>query len=135
MTVGPMIVRTRDAPLGSPTHAWIKPAPIEATPAATATHQSLRERLFGHTWPPSPPGCQRWSSRWDRPTNHQPAACGRAEMPTLLWVLAAGVAMSLLAYNLASASTVLVGALDADALEPVRGAIQPGVTGVGILAR
>jgi hypothetical protein len=49
MTVGPMIVRTRDAPLGSPTHAWIKPAPIEATPAATATHPSLRERLFGHT--------------------------------------------------------------------------------------
>ena len=56
-------------------------------------------------------------------------------MPTLLWVLAAGVAMSLLAYNLASASTVLVGALDADALEPVRGAVEPGVTGVGILAR
>jgi hypothetical protein len=37
--------------------------------------------------------------------------------------------MSLLAYNLASASTVLVGALDADALEPVQGASNRGSPG------
>jgi hypothetical protein len=29
----------------------------------------------------------------------------------------------------------LAGALDADAFEPVRGAVEPGVTEVGILAR
>src|SRR6266536_5646562 len=33
MTVGPMIVRTREAPVGSPTYAWTKPAAIERIPA------------------------------------------------------------------------------------------------------
>src|SRR4029453_357709 len=42
ITVGPKIVRTRDAVGGSPTSAWTKPAPIEATPATTATQPSHR---------------------------------------------------------------------------------------------
>jgi hypothetical protein len=42
ITVGPKIVRTRDAVVGSPKSAWTKPAPIEATPATTATQPSHR---------------------------------------------------------------------------------------------
>jgi hypothetical protein len=40
MTVGPTIVRMRDAPVGSPTYAWIRPAPIEVTPATKTTQPS-----------------------------------------------------------------------------------------------
>jgi hypothetical protein len=40
MTVGPMIVRTRDASVGSPTAAWITPAAMEKNPASRAVHPS-----------------------------------------------------------------------------------------------
>ncbi len=42
MTVGPKIVGMRDAPVGSPTYAWIRPAPIEATPATKTIQPSHR---------------------------------------------------------------------------------------------
>jgi hypothetical protein len=40
MTVGPMMVRTREASVGSPTAAWMTPAAIEKTPARSAVQAS-----------------------------------------------------------------------------------------------
>lgn len=40
ITVGPKIVKILDAVEGSATSAWIRPAPIEATPATTTTQPS-----------------------------------------------------------------------------------------------
>jgi hypothetical protein len=42
ITVGPKIVRTLEASVGSAVNAWLRPAPIEATPATSATHPSHR---------------------------------------------------------------------------------------------
>ena len=44
-----MIVRTRDAPLGSPTDAGIKPAPIEATTRRRRPIRRCVSGCSGHT--------------------------------------------------------------------------------------